>query len=153
MKIALASPPYPKSIDDGLFWIETLIKDAVNQHAEIICFPESYIPGYPGMGVAELDAASCRGAFAGRLSGRAHPRLGLRRDAARNSSRPKSSWEASPPQYYSPCRRRRGSFYRCGILSLAACLSAQDRQIDRGSAVSELKRSKGERVFRRRHPE
>lgn len=49
MKIALASPPFPKSINDGLYWIEKLIKDAVKQHAGIICFPESYIPGYPGM--------------------------------------------------------------------------------------------------------
>jgi len=55
MKIALASPPYPKSIDDGLSWIEKLVKDAVKQNAEIICFPESYIPGYPGMGVADAD--------------------------------------------------------------------------------------------------
>lgn len=50
MKIALASPPFPESINDGLFQIETLIKDAVKQQAEIICFPESYIPGYPGEG-------------------------------------------------------------------------------------------------------
>ena len=47
MKIALASPPFPKSIDDGLLQIEKLIKDAVKEQAEIICFPESYIPGYP----------------------------------------------------------------------------------------------------------
>ena len=47
MKIALASPPFPKSIDDGLFQIEKLVKDAVKEQAEIICFPESYIPGYP----------------------------------------------------------------------------------------------------------
>ena len=50
MKIALASPPYPKSIADGLYWVEKLIKDAVTEQAEIICFPESYIPGYPGLG-------------------------------------------------------------------------------------------------------
>lgn len=49
MKIALASPPFPKSISDGLYWVEKLIKNAIKQHAEIICFPESYIPGYPGM--------------------------------------------------------------------------------------------------------
>jgi hypothetical protein len=49
MKIALASPPFPKSISDGLYWVEKLIKDAVKQHAEIICFPESYVPSYPGM--------------------------------------------------------------------------------------------------------
>jgi len=47
MKIAVASPPYPKSIDDGLFHVEKLVKEATAQQAEIICFPESYIPGYP----------------------------------------------------------------------------------------------------------
>jgi len=47
MKIAIASPPFPKSIADGLFWVDKLAKDAAAQQAEIICFPESYIPGYP----------------------------------------------------------------------------------------------------------
>jgi predicted amidohydrolase len=50
MKVALASPPLPTSISDGLYWLEKLVKDAVHQQAEIICFPESYLPGYPGMG-------------------------------------------------------------------------------------------------------
>lgn len=50
MKIALASPPFPTSISDGLYWMEKLLKDAVKENAAIICFPESYIPGYPGMG-------------------------------------------------------------------------------------------------------
>lgn len=49
MKIALASPPIPESINDGLFWLEKLVKDAKEESAEIICFPESYLPGYPGM--------------------------------------------------------------------------------------------------------
>jgi len=47
MQIALASPPYPKSIKDGLLQVENLVKDAATQKAEIICFPETYIPGYP----------------------------------------------------------------------------------------------------------
>jgi predicted amidohydrolase len=47
MKVALASPPFPKSINDGLYQAEKLIRDAAKQQAEIICFPESYIPGYP----------------------------------------------------------------------------------------------------------
>jgi predicted amidohydrolase len=47
MKIALASPPFPKSISDGLYWLEKLVKNAADQQAEIICFPESFIPGYP----------------------------------------------------------------------------------------------------------
>jgi predicted amidohydrolase len=49
MKIAVASPPYPKSLADGLYWVEKLVKDAASKQAEIICFPESYLPGYPGL--------------------------------------------------------------------------------------------------------
>ena len=52
MKIALASPPFPASVSEGLYWLEKLVKDAAKEQAEIICFPESYIPGYPGMGYA-----------------------------------------------------------------------------------------------------
>src|ERR1700744_5543020 len=47
MKIALAYPPFPQSITDGLNRAERSIKDAAGKQAEIICFPESYIPGYP----------------------------------------------------------------------------------------------------------
>lgn len=50
MKIALASPPIPRSIDHGLELLESLTADAASQGAEIVCFPESFIPGYPGMG-------------------------------------------------------------------------------------------------------
>lgn len=51
MKIAVASPPYPKSLADGLYWVEKLTSDAATRQAEIVCFPETYLPGYPGMGV------------------------------------------------------------------------------------------------------
>jgi predicted amidohydrolase len=47
MIIALASPAFPKSIEDGLTQVKKLVKDAAQQRSEIICFPESYIPGYP----------------------------------------------------------------------------------------------------------
>jgi predicted amidohydrolase len=47
MKIALASPTFPTSINDALSQAEKFIKEAAAQHAEIICFPESFIPGYP----------------------------------------------------------------------------------------------------------
>lgn len=57
MKIAIATPPFPKSINDGLQQAEKLIKDAAIQQAEIICFPESYIPGYPGM-IADPEPTS-----------------------------------------------------------------------------------------------
>jgi len=53
MKIALASPPIPKSLVEGLIGLETLVKEAAAKSAEIICFPESYLPGYPGMGYPE----------------------------------------------------------------------------------------------------
>jgi predicted amidohydrolase len=47
MKVALASPTFPKSIADGLAITERLVKDSTAKQAEIICFPESFIPGYP----------------------------------------------------------------------------------------------------------
>src|ERR1700722_5206284 len=47
MKVAIASPPLPGSIADALFWLEKLKKEAAGQSAEIICFPETFIPGYP----------------------------------------------------------------------------------------------------------
>ncbi len=49
MKIAVASPPIPQSLDAGLFWLETLTAQAKAAQAAIICFPESFLPGYPGM--------------------------------------------------------------------------------------------------------
>jgi len=56
MKIAVASPPLPKSVDDGLFWINKLVNDAAKENAEIICFPESFIPGYP---LEEYEVEQC----------------------------------------------------------------------------------------------
>ena len=47
MKIALASPSFPKSVEDGLQSLKKLTEEAAEQGAEIICFPESFIPGYP----------------------------------------------------------------------------------------------------------
>lgn len=47
MKIAVASPPLPKSIADGLTWVEKLTGEAAAQDAVIVCFPETFIPGYP----------------------------------------------------------------------------------------------------------
>jgi predicted amidohydrolase len=60
MKVAVASPPIIKGIDDGLYWLEELIKQATQQQAEIICFPESYLPGYPGMDYPITDRTAER---------------------------------------------------------------------------------------------
>ncbi len=56
-KVAIASPRFPKSIADGLAQLEELVKDAAKQQADIICFPESYIPGYP-LAEFEVEATS-----------------------------------------------------------------------------------------------
>lgn len=58
MKIALASPPFPTSIADGLVSIEQLTKKAALQKAAIVCFPESFIPGYPGMGYTKEERSA-----------------------------------------------------------------------------------------------
>jgi len=47
MKIALASPRFPASVDDALVQLEEFTREAARQQAAIICFPESFIPGYP----------------------------------------------------------------------------------------------------------
>ncbi|HWD86856.1 MAG TPA: carbon-nitrogen hydrolase family protein [Mucilaginibacter sp.] len=56
MKIAVASPPYPKSLEDALDHVAKLSEDAAKGGAEIVCFPESYLPGYPGL---EFEAEKC----------------------------------------------------------------------------------------------
>jgi 5-aminopentanamidase len=56
--VALASPPFPSSIADGLSSIEKLAAMATAEKAEIICFPESFLPGYPGMGYAEEERSA-----------------------------------------------------------------------------------------------
>lgn len=55
IRIALANPPIPKSLESGMNWLEKLVKQASDAKAEIICFPESYLPGYPGMGYLPED--------------------------------------------------------------------------------------------------
>ena len=47
MKIALASPLHPTSIEQAIAQLRQLVEAAAKQEAVIICFPETYIPGYP----------------------------------------------------------------------------------------------------------
>jgi predicted amidohydrolase len=46
--VALASPRAASSIDDGLSRIKRLMGDAASRGAEIVCFPEAYLPGLRG---------------------------------------------------------------------------------------------------------
>jgi predicted amidohydrolase len=48
MRIALASPRVASSLDEGLARIERFQSEASAQGAEIVCFPEAYLPGLRG---------------------------------------------------------------------------------------------------------
>jgi predicted amidohydrolase len=49
MLIALASPRCAVSVDDALQKIKESMKTAMEQGAEIVCFPEAYLPGLRGL--------------------------------------------------------------------------------------------------------
>ena len=48
MIIALASPCIASSLDEGLAKIKQSLSEAAAQGAEIVCFPEAYLPGLRG---------------------------------------------------------------------------------------------------------
>ena len=52
MIIALASPRVAASLDDGLDRVKRLMAEAAAQGAEIVCFPEAYLPGLRGQDFA-----------------------------------------------------------------------------------------------------
>lgn len=54
MIIGLASPRVALSLEDGLARIERLLSDASAQHAQIVCFPEAYLPGLRGQDFAVI---------------------------------------------------------------------------------------------------
>jgi predicted amidohydrolase len=57
--VALASPRVASSLDDGLANVSKLQSDASSRGAEIVCFPEAYLPGLRGQDfeVFSFDAA------------------------------------------------------------------------------------------------
>ena len=58
-RIALANIRFPSSSEESVTLAEQAISQASAEHAEIICFPECFVPGYRGlnMQVAAPDAA------------------------------------------------------------------------------------------------
>ena len=48
MIVALASPRVASSLDDGLDRVRRLMSEASARRAEIVCFPEAYLPGLRG---------------------------------------------------------------------------------------------------------
>jgi predicted amidohydrolase len=64
IKIGLASPRIASSIDEGIAKVKHFLSEASAQNVEIVCFPESYIPGLrgqdfavPGHNQAALESA------------------------------------------------------------------------------------------------
>lgn len=57
MIIALASPRIATTLDAGLNTIERLLSEAAAQGAEIVCFPEAYLPGLRGQDFAVVPFA------------------------------------------------------------------------------------------------
>ena len=57
LRIALASPPVAGSIAGSLVWVEQYLFEAATRRADIVCFPETYIPGLRGLDfpVDEID--------------------------------------------------------------------------------------------------
>jgi predicted amidohydrolase len=49
MIIALASPRVASTIDQGLEQIRTGLSEAADRGAQVVCFPEAYLPGLRGM--------------------------------------------------------------------------------------------------------
>jgi predicted amidohydrolase len=65
IRIALANLPYPETPDDAVTRATKAIADAAALGAELVCFPECYVPGYRGLGHAPPppDAAFLEGAW------------------------------------------------------------------------------------------
>lgn len=51
-RLALANLPYPSSPDDAVRRVVQAVAEAGAASADLICFPECYVPGYRGLGHA-----------------------------------------------------------------------------------------------------
>jgi predicted amidohydrolase len=52
LRIGLASTRVPATREDGLATVERFLAEAASRGAAIVCFPETYLPGYRGLGFA-----------------------------------------------------------------------------------------------------
>jgi predicted amidohydrolase len=59
VRLALANVPYPATPDEAVAAAEDAIAAAADRRADVICFPECFVPGYRGLGrqVPPPDAA------------------------------------------------------------------------------------------------
>lgn len=75
LRIALATVPFAPTLDDGVRTVARVLGDAAARGADLVCFPESYLPGLRGVGfpVGPHDQAAQRRALdAVREAARAH---------------------------------------------------------------------------------
>src|SRR5262245_1856497 len=49
VRIGLATPPFPKSVEDAMEHVAAHVADAAKRGARLLCFPESYVPGMRGI--------------------------------------------------------------------------------------------------------
>jgi predicted amidohydrolase len=66
VRIALANIRFPETPEESIKLTERAIADAADGEAEVVCFPECFVPGYraPGKNVPEPDAAFLERAWA-----------------------------------------------------------------------------------------
>jgi predicted amidohydrolase len=79
VRIALANLEYPAGPEDSIVLAEHAIARAAAERAAIICFPESFIPGYraPGKGVPPPDPAFLERAWSMVAAAAAQTRLAV----------------------------------------------------------------------------
>jgi predicted amidohydrolase len=79
VRIALANIRFPKTPEESITLTERAIAEAAEGGAEIVCFPECYVPGYraPGKNVPPPDAAFLERAWAAVADAAAKANVGV----------------------------------------------------------------------------
>src|SRR5262245_51347765 len=78
-RIALANLRYPSTPDESVSLVRDAIARAGDAQADIICFPECYVPGYRGLGHAppKPDAAFLERAWSDIAASAADANIGV----------------------------------------------------------------------------
>ena len=123
-RIALANLPFPESPDDAIARTRDAVAQAGREHADLICFPECYVPGYRAAGkrVPPPDPAFLERAWSAvaEAAGRATVAvvLGTERVGGDGRSSPRSSSIATARSRASRTRSDRsvrGGHVRAGV--------------------------------------